>query len=256
MLSKRQRNAIARQANRAGKLGIYDPQLPSPRSLDDDARKVYDKAYEEARKQYNDDETATATAWRTVRLGWRKQGKRTWQRCANGSCGWPTAMVLPQPGDLVGLGVLVEYAFVDKHGELQVRRFEGDEPTLYWDEKNKAMYAFPHAPYQACSLGAKPTSNALDTYERWHQRQSSCFDEIDIPAVTLQPMGPSDTVSYRSDKWHDKNIDPRVRGAQEYIHHHYTDVWTYQDTDDLKRAPNAIFVTGGHLDLHERGLIH
>jgi len=257
MLTRRQRNAAAARAkNRESKLGIYDPPLPSPRRLPDDAREVYDKAYADAMRQYGDDETASATAWRTVRMAWKKQGKRNWNRCANGSCGWPSSMQLPQPGDLVALGVLVEYAFVDKAGELQVRRFAGDEPTLYWDEVNKAMYAFPTAPYQACSLNAKPTKNAIDTYERWHQREPSCFDEIEIPAANVTCVGPSDTVSYRSDKWHDKNPDPRVRGAQEYIHHHYTDVWTYQDQDDPNHRPDVIFVTGGHLDLHERGLIH
>lgn len=258
MLTRRQRNAVAKAAkkNRAGALGIYDPPLPSPRHLPDDARDVYDRAYAEAMKQYGDDETASATAWRRVRMGWRKAGRKNWSRCNNGSCGWPSPQILPQPGDLVGLGVLIEYAFVDRKGELQVRRFAGDEPTLYWDEKNKAMYAFPNAPYQACSLGARPNSGAIDTYEKWHQRESSCFDQIDIPAVQIQCVGPSDTVSYRSDKWHEKNEDPRVRGAQEYIHHHYVDVWTYQDEDNPRRRPNVIYVTGGHLDLHERGLIH
>lgn len=256
MLSKRQRNAIAREANRAGKLGIYDPPLPSPRQLDDDARRVYDAAYADAVKQYRDDETAQATAWRTVRMQWKKQGKRSWQRCANGSCGWPAGMMLPEPGDLVGLGVLVEYAFIDRKGELQVRRFAGDEPTLYWDETNKAMYAFPTTSYGACSLYDRPGAEAVDTYERWTQRKPECFSEIEIPAATMLALGPSDTVSYRSDKWHDKNPDPRVRGAQEYIHHHFTDVWTFQDTDDPRRRPDVIFVTGGHLDLHERGLIH
>ncbi len=259
MLSRRQRNALAAAAkNRSSNsgLGIYDPPLPSPRRLPEDARAVYDEAYAKAMKQYGDDETAKATAWRTVRLQWHKSGKRNWNRCANGSCGWPNPMVLPQPGDLVALGVLVEYAFVQRSGELETRKFEGQEPTLYWDEKNKAMYAFPNAPYQACSLNSQPDSDSLETYERWHQRQASCFDEIEIPAATLKCMGPSDTVSYRSDKWHDKNPDPRVRGSQEYIHHHYTDVWTYQDIDDKRRRPNVIYVTGGHLDLHERGLIH
>lgn len=255
MLSKRQRNAIAREANRAGKLGIYDPPLPSPRHLENDARALYDEAYADAFKQYHDDETATATAWRTVRMKWKKQGKRSWQRCANGSCGWPPDMVVPEPGDLTALGVLIEYAFIDKQGELQVRRFQPDEPTLYWDEKNKAMYAFPTQRYQTCSQ-RQSNSGARETYERWHQRQATCFDDIEIPAVTMRCLGPSDTVSYRSDKWHDKVEDPRVRGAQEYIHHHFTDVWTYQDIDDPRRRPNVIFVTGGHLDLHERGLIH
>ena len=243
---------MARRRN----LGIYDPPHPSPRNLPEDAMREWTRAYDEAMKLYGDDETATATAWRAVRLGWRERGRKQYDRCANGVCSWPSDMLLPAPkSELVGLGVLVEYAFVDKRGQLQNRFFDGEEPTLYWDDERKAIYVFPQMPYPICNLQQQRSAGAK-TYEKWHQRQPKCFSEAQIEVVDLKCVGASDTVSYRSDKWHERMEDPRVRGAQEYIHHNWKDVWTWQDRDNARSRPKAIFIQGGALDLHERGLIH
>jgi hypothetical protein len=243
---------MARRRN----IGIYDPPHPSVRPLPDEARADYDEAYAEAKQAYGDDETAAATAWRTVRLKWKQRSRRQWDRCHGRDCGWPPAMVLPEPHELVGLGVLVEYGFVDRQGELQIRNFRGEEPTLWWDESRQALYAFPRMKYVSCRLDVSVSKQTLETYERWHQRESQCFDEIEVPAVQVKCVGASDTISYRSDKWHDRNPDPRVRGAQEYIHHNWKEVWTFQDVDSPRTRPNAIFIQGGELALHERGLIH
>lgn len=241
------------------KLGIHDPPDPSPRVLPQDARDEWEEAFEGALSAYNDPETAKATAWRTVEMSWAETSRGRWNRCSNGTCQiWPRDRVLPKPGDLVLLGVLVEYSWVDFDGELQVRAFKKDPPELFWDETNKFMLSFPNLPYTSCqpidSRVRQAHRKAIETYQKWHARESHCNDEIRIPAVTIRAMGPSDTVSYRSDKWHDANPDPTVEGSQEYIHKHWKDVWTWQDTDNGR--PNAILVHGGALDLHERGLIH
>ncbi len=242
--------------SRRRNLGIHDPPHPSVRTLPEDARALYEQSFDEAMDVYHDKETAEATAWRTVRLKFRK-AKRQWKRCSGRDCGWAAPMVLPPPKvDLVGLGVLVEYTFVDRNGELQRRNFRGHEPILWWDDKRKALYAFPRTSYTACLVRAKISRSALETYERWHQRQTECATEVSVPDVRVKPVGVADTVSYRSDKWHERSDDPRVRGAQEYIHHHWHDVWTFQDRDDARQRPEAIFIAGGALDLHERGLIH
>ncbi len=243
---------MARRRN----LGIHDPPHPSTRVLPDEARALYEGAYEKALTNYGDKETARATAWRTVRMRFRKAG-RQWDRCSGRDCGWPAAMMLPLPKtELVGLGVLVEYGFVDRAGELQIRNFRGHEPILWWDDKRKALYAFPTTSYTSCLTRADVKRETTDTYHRWHQREAECVTEVEVPEIRVQAVGASDTISYRSDKWHDRNPDPRVRGAQEYIHHHWHEVWTFQDRDDARKRPEAIFIAGGALALHERGLIH
>jgi hypothetical protein len=242
------------------KLGIYDPPDPSPRVLPDDARAQWEAAYEGGLAAYNDKETAKATAWRTVEMSWSETSRGRWNRCKNGRCElWPQPRVLPHPGNLTWLGVLVEYAWVDYNGELQIRAFKQDPPDLYWDKTNKWMISAPNAPHPGCNPItpdlARQLRDAIETYETWHARAPECTDQVRIPAVQLHAMGPSDSVSYRSDKWHDRDHDPEVRKAQEYIHKHWKDVWTWQDVDDDGR-PNVILVYGGAFDLHERGLIH
>jgi hypothetical protein len=265
---------MSRRLHRQPNLGIYDPPEPSPNVLPEQARREWGDTYRAAMDRYGDNETAEATAWRKIRLSWRPGAKRHWQRCHGGQCfTWPYPGILPMPAmDLVNLGVLVEYAWINKEGELEVRSFAGDEPTLWWDDDRKAMYSFPQAPYPGCSVltaaEKKKRAKAVAVYERWHARSPECAEDVgawisdwvgkNLRNKKMQAMGPSDVVVYRSDKWHDQNPDPRVEGAQEYIHKHWSkqSPWTWQDLDRTRSRPNAIFIQGGALQLHERGLIH
>jgi hypothetical protein len=95
----------------------------------------------------------------------------------------------------------------------------------------------------------KKTANM---FKRWAQRDPHCHKEIDVPMVRMNPLGRADTISYRSDKWHDENPDPRLEGSGEYIHVHGENVWVWQDGN----KPNALMIRGGKLDVEERGIVH
>lgn len=246
---RRRRNALD---------SIHDPPDPSPRTLPEEARGEWGEAYRDAMKVYRKDDLAARAAWRKVTLRWKQTGKKTWSRCKNGVCYWPETFDIPDPQmELVGLGVLVEYVFIDQRGKMHVREMDPDHPPiLWWDDEIKALYAFPKQKYPECRYTEDFVSErAKKVFEKWTQRPPECFDAVGMPDVVVKPVGAADSLSYASDKWNDPNPDPALRSAQQYIHEHWYDVWVWQDT----RAgvePNAIFITGGELDLHERGLIH
>lgn len=247
----------SRAQRRRPNLGIYDPPEPNVRVLPETAREQWDAAYQQALEIYGDKGVAETTAWRNVRMNWRPGAGRLWEACANGRCvPWPRSMMLPQPQtDLVGLGVLVEYGFVDRRGDLQLRITDRNHPPiLWWDDEQKILYAFPGTNYPGCMLMAPDdVKRGREIYKKWTKRQADCASEIEIPIVRMTCSGAADTVSYRSDKWKKKMVDPRVVGAQEYIHKHWHDVWLWQDDDG---DPSAIMIQGGALDVHEKGIIH
>lgn len=251
----------ARSKRRSNKLrSIHDPPDPSPRVLPADARAEWGDMYREGGEVYDKDDLAQRAAWRKIKLRWKQTGKTTWRRCKGGLCYWPDPMQTPAPeADLVGLGVLVEYVFIDRRGRVQVRELDRNHPPiLWWDDKRKMIYAFPKQEYPEC--GAIPNAvdpqlqAAIETYQRWHQRDPECSTEMAIPDERLRAVGAADSMSYASDKWNDADPDPALKQAQEYIHNHWYDVWVWQNTD--RGTPDIIVIEGGELDLHERGLIH
>lgn len=254
---RRQRNALD---------SIHDPPDPSPRSLPDDVRADWDDAYEEGYAVYEKKDLAKRAAWREVSLNWRQTGKKTWSRCRDGVCYWPPNQELPMPRtSLFALGVLVEYVYLDKKGKLRVSTLNRQRPPLlWWDDGRKALYAFPKQPYPtSCTPIPAGMDDAVEIYERWHQRKPQCYGidvvraedliDVPIPDVTIRAVGAADSVSYASDKWEDRDPDPRLLAAQEYIHDHWYDVWVWTDT---ARSPNVILIQGGELEVHEKGLIH
>lgn len=239
-------------------MGIYDPPEPSTSVLPPDAKQVWDAAYEQAMKSYGDAGIAESTAWRKVKLSWKPTAANQWEQCTGGMCRpWPAPQKLPAPAsDLIGLGVLVEYGYIDRKGTLIVWGMDQQmPPILWWDDKRKALYAFPGTPYPPCMLlNPQRDSNAAKLYETWTKRKPECgLTELTIPLPKMTCVGASDTVSYRSDKWKAKHDDPRVVGAQEYIHKHWHEVWTW--IDNVKN-PKAIMIQGGELDMHAKGIIH
>lgn len=236
---------------------IHDPPDPSPRQLPDDARREWDQAYVEAYDVYGKKDLAQRAAWREVKLRWKQTGKKTWRRCSNGICYWPDGGVVPMPVKaLIPLGVLVEYVYVDRRGDLQVKKLDRKHPPiLWWDDGRKMLYAFPKQPYPTeCKPIPSSMFEAFDLFHTWHQRDPECFLHVPIPDVDVKAVGASDSVSYASDKWNEDDPDPALTQAQEYIHNHWYDVWIWQDT--TQGTPNAILIRGGELDLHPRGLIH
>lgn len=240
---------------------IHDPPDPSPRKLPPEAQTLWDEAHAEAMRIYGKDDLAQRAAWREVKLGWKQTGRKTWQRCRDGLCKpWPLPQILPRPQEiLIPLGVLIEYTYVTPRGELRVKTTRANHPPiLYWDDTLKALFAYPKLPYPSqCKpipKGTRDGDRAVALYRKWHQRDPQCFDDsVTITPVTLKAVGAGDTVSYRSDKWHEAEEDPRVLNAQEYIHNHWYDVFMWVDDE---RNPSAIMIEGGELDMHARGIIH
>jgi len=257
--------------NRYGRLGVHDPPEPDIRVLPADAQARWHEVYADAMEAYGRKDVAEATAWRTVRLSWRPGNGRTWMRCTNNRCvAWPRARMLPKPrSKLVGLGVLIEYGYVDADGALQVVKANpASPPMLYWDNVAKRLYSFPYAGYGTCDV-IPPTPDmqeAVKTYKKWAKgRAPQCASTVRAPKTEIFAAGVADTVSYRSDKYDGKSElriielrgvptqDPRMPDAQEYIHKHWHDVWTWVDDED---DPYAIMIEGGALDVHAKGIIH
>lgn len=244
---------------------IHDPPDPSPRHLPDDTKDDWDEGYDQGYDVYQKKDLAKRQAWRNVKLKWRQTGKKTWKRCSNDLCFWPSQRKLPFPqATLVALGVLVEYVYLDQRGKPRVATMDRQAPPImWWDDERKAIYAFPKQGYPACMPAPPGIEDAIAMYERWHQRQPQCYGKdiirpedllVPIPDVSIRAVGAADSVSYASDKWGEDDPDPALRRAQEYIHNHWYDVWIWQDT--TRGTPNVIMIQGGELDAHEKGLIH
>lgn len=253
---------MARQRIRRSNMGIYDPPEPSTGVLSPQARRQWDAAYAQAMDLYGDKSIAETTAWRDVRMSWRPGGSKLWEACSvNGCVPWPRPQQLPRPqADLVALGVLIEYGYIDREHRLHVQSTDAyHPPILYWDDELKSLYAFPGQEYPACLIANPKTSadpklrKAADVYKTWTKRQAECASTVEVPIVNIQCLGVADSTSYRSDKWKGKQDDPRVQTAQEYIHKHWHEVWLWQDS---VQNPRAIMIEGGELDLHAKGIIH
>lgn len=246
---------------------IHDPPDPSVGTLPNKAKAEWEQAYEKSFRAYErppEDQVpdqkglAKRAAWRTIKLTWKQTGSDTWRRCEGGACYWPAPMDAPDPlSVLVGLGVLIEVVYIDKVGKIHTKPFDKKHPPiLWWDDKLKALFAMPKAPYPKCQapdFSDPAIVEAANTYKRWHQRDAQCESKQALPDVELRAVGAADSVSYASDKWNDRDPDPRLVNAQKYIHNHWYDVWIWMD--DAK-SPNLVVIEGGELDLHERGLIH
>lgn len=260
---------------RYGNLGIYDPPEPSTRALPADAKARWQQIYDQAMATYGKKEVAESTAWRTIRMSWKQSGN-TWIRCSNNRCqAWPVPRTSPKPESVLdGLGVMIEYGYVDPNGDLQVMRPANPDapPILYWDDVGKRLYICPHAHlqdgYPTCEMiPDTPEMHAADSvYRKWAKgRASRCASAVAVPKCQIAAVGVADTISYRSDKFDGKSQlvvidlrgqkrqDPRVPKAQEYIHKHWHDVWTWQDDED---DPWVVVIEGGALDVHSKGIIH
>ena len=160
---------------------------------------------------------------------------------------------------------MIEYVYLDPKEKPRVQTLNRQHPPLlWWDDKRKALYAFPKQEYPSCTPIPHDMGSATRGYEKWHQREPQCYGldviraedliDLSIPDVTIRAIGAADSVSYASDKWEDDDPDPRLLQAQEYIHDHWYDVWVWTDTN--RGVPNVIMIEGGELDAHEKGLIH
>ena len=238
--------------------GIHVPDNPSPRTIKPSgARAFWDKAMKSAKDYYGSKDTAANTAWRALRTFYTKEGGKWVRRQGSRVLLDPSRMpsrAVGDPGDLVTLGVILEYTLLDADANLVVRRFpDADPPKLYWQHDTKVLWVFPGTGMEECS-NPQSSPEAAKLFKRWAQRNAECRQVIDVPATTVTLDGMADTVVYRSDKWHGRNHDQlRMPGSQEYIHQFGQGVGVWQDHGN---PPSAICFQGGCLDMEERGIIH
>lgn len=259
-----------RMANPETAAPMPDRAMPAP------IRSIWDHAYDNARRYYraqnapDPDELSKHTAWRVLNvLGYERKGlRRKWVRTN------PSSPVvgetakgqvvhlnsppeeIPSPGQTTVLGKLVELAWIDGAGRLQVLRFtEPGLPDLVWNEELKTLMAFPGIGMSAClPPGQYPAASKM--LKRWAQRDAQCAREGGIPPYQVAPVGAADTIVYRSDKWHERNPHPDLKGSQEYLHMFGPGVFAEAAHANQGASPPAVLVQGGKLDVEERGIIH
>lgn len=243
--------------------GIHLPDDPRVSTLDGDARKLWDAAYENALDYYigpsgdsSAKKTAEKTAWKTVRLFFRapSSDEKSWRlEPALPAVGQGPMAVISDPGDLVDLGKCLEYTYIDGAAVLHIVRFAtSDPPSLCWSQEHRSLFMFPRAQRTSCSA-PDPLRGSSKMFHRWAQRDAACERVFEVPEVDVQMIGALDTIIYRSDKWHDRNPDPDLSDSQEYIHQVGDGVGLWQSAG---APPDAIVITGGCLDVEERGIIH
>jgi hypothetical protein len=243
--------------------GIHLPKDPSPRKLKGLAREVWRKAYDVALRVYSGnekvEELASKTAWKTVRLFFLDPTKAATFRPALPKPGFTPRSELGVPGELVQLGYLLEYTYIDGLANLVVVDWKDDPPRLYWDDEHRTLYIFPGAQVSDCQRPAKKGSGGLrrlyKLFVMWAQRKPKCEFWVDVPDpnTPMELVGQLDTEVYRSDKWHNANPEPSHQGSQEYIHQHGDGVSIWSSTDPQNPA---IAIMGGCLDVESRGIIH
>lgn len=237
---------------------IHPPPDPNVRVLGPDARAFWESVRDDALDYYSSagapKPTAVAerTAWRAVRMHWHEsRGKRV----RNSKLRKPNKMLLPDPGDVIILGKLLEYVWINEDGSLDVRRWTENPPDLYWNHEQKTLYAFPNVPdIEVCEQVGPDLDDTAAMFKRWAQRDAQCARTFELDAESsILPMGVGDSLAYRSDKWHARSDLPHLDDSQEYFHQFSDGVWIWQDSDT---SPNAILMRGGQLDVEERGIIH
>ncbi len=244
----------------------HESSNPSPDVLPSEARALWndvsDQSWELYEEHASQHDIPEKTAWRAVRMQWEKQGG-VWVPRRRPASQLP--FVLPSPEDVTWLGLLLDYTWITPEGELYKRSFENedenpedsDAPALWWSPDMKTLFSFPTTKTSGpCMPIDADMADQAAMYERFNQRDAQCQLGFEVDLARMYPRGMADSVSYRSDKWHDRNEERGLPGSKEYIHLHGDEVWIYEDDPDLSQTPNVVVIRGGRLDVEERGIIH
>ena len=203
-------------------------------------RGLWDQTFESAMRIYNDEKFAKGTAWRAIRLVEGQEPRPNPQ--------WHT---MPNPGDTIILGKLLEFAYLTDPPNVQFVKFNpGQEPDLLWSREHKMLVAYPHLSIPGVRLG-NVSEKLRQEYARWAQRGPRGSTQIQVPAYKVTPAGAADTVVYRSSKWTKTPGDPA--GAQEYIHQFGEKVVFERGHGDV---PTAIVFRGGKMDVLPAGVVN
>lgn len=243
-----------RKIRRRRALNPTDRNYGSKKNLPPELLSLWEDTYEAAMKYYGDKKFSEGAAWRAVR--WESGRERM------PNPGWRT---IPNPGDTIILGKLIEYATLENPPQMRVVKFHrGKEPDLLWSREHKMLVAFPGIEIPEERICQGPVDNATGQcrnlgkyqhlakeYVKWSQRYPRGIVQVDIPAYKINPIGPADTVVYRSSKWTPIPGDPP--GSQEYIHQFGENVMLSLGRGE---TPNAIVFQGGKLDVLPAGIVN
>jgi hypothetical protein len=245
---------------------LHEPSNPSPDVLPVDARQFWDNMAAQSEHLYGEHagphEIPEKTAWRAVRMHWQKRGR---QWVPRDQAVHELPFVLPSPEDVTWLGLLLEYYWITPQGELYKRSFEDDSnpneyqdpPDLWWSPDYKTLFSFPLTETRGpCMPIEEDMSDQAEMFRRWAQRDAQCQLGFEVPLARMYWRGVGDSLSYRSDKWHDRNEERGLPGSREYIHLHSDGVNVYEDTPNLDETPHVVVIRGGKLDVEERGIVH
>lgn len=213
-----------------GNLNKLSPQM----------RSIWDQTFESAMRIYNDEKFSKGTAWRAVRLMEGREPRPN-----------PRWHTMPNPGDTIILGKLLEFAYLVDPPNIQFVKFNpGQEPDLLWSREHKMLVAYPHLSIPGVRLG-NVSEKLRQEYARWAQRAPRGSTQVNVPAYKVSPAGAADTVVYRSSKWTKTPGDPP--GAQEYIHQFGDKVVFERGRGDV---PSAIVFHGGKMDVLPAGIVN
>lgn len=237
---------------------IAEIKNPSPDILPPEARALWDNMARQSNEIYGEHaaphDIPQKSAWRTVRMHWTQQG-RSWVQKSPPK---ELPFVLPSPEDVAWLGLLIEYVWITPDGEILKRVFEDeDPPDLWWSKEQKTLFSFPTTETAGPCLPIEADmKDQAEMFRRWAQRNAQCQLGFEVPKARMYWRGMGDSLSYRSDKWNDRNEERGLPGSKEYIHTHTDGVGVYEDTTNIEKTPNIVVIRGGHLDVEERGIIH
>lgn len=239
---------------------VHEPENPSPETLPQELRPFWDEVFRQSEQVYGENGRAHSipekTAWRALRMHFEEDGTGAWLRKEAPS---RSAFLLEDPGDVVWLGKLLDYTWIEPDGTVVQRVFDDPPPDLLWSQSRKTLYSFPTATIpEHCQPLTDDLLDEAKMFKRWAQRDAKCARDVGVTPVEMYPLGSADSVSYRSDKWHDENPDfKRLSGSDEYIHVHGDGVWVWEDAAGVEGdVPNVVVIRGGRLDVEERGIIH
>lgn len=251
----RRRFIFRRMANRGA---LHEAPNPSPDVLPPQLRVFWDDIASQSKEVYgphaDDHDLPQKTAWKAVRMRWKDVGDGRWVTKRQIKI---KPMNLPDPGDVVWLGKLIEYVWITPDAEVVKREYKGcDRPDLWWNDDTKTLFSFPGIDIpDSCEVVPQELRAEAEMFKTWSQRKAKCVRSFEVPIVKMYPRGIADSTSYVSDKWHDPDPDRCLRGSKEYIHAHHDGVQVWEDKPNYNQEPGVIMIQGGNLDVRREGIV-
>ncbi len=156
---------------------------------------------------------------------------------------------MPQPGNMLTCGALLELEWVMPSGEIRGFSFPAsDKMPMLWSDSKQAIFVLPFMKRTACVFEPRKRENELAKV--WAKgRGAVCASGANYAIPRMPVVYPALQISYQSDKF--------THGRQKnYIHHFGPGVLAYfsQEPYGSSRAPQAVMIRGGKLSLTKHGI--